>query len=332
MTRTTPPRPVDIAALFPELREHARPATRLHPRPGAPAVTDSSVGGPLLWPAGEPWPICPDDTHEIRWEVLPRLPDVLRRRELLGAAWARTPSGESLRITDEERAALPAPVEAAPPKLFREPIAMIPVAQLYRRDVPGFLGPDDTDLLQVLWCPLDHEELNYSPRVHLRWRRAAQVTEVLGAPPQPPVAEDSYLPEPCVLHPEQVREYPCLDLLPPELAARIQDWDDDDTYSFELSVADGWKLGGHPDWGLTDPEPIDCRRCGTPMRLLLCAASGEWDHETFSWRPAEDAGEPRYGSLHPRSGPTGVTIARGAALWIYTCPQSWEHPHRTTVQ
>jgi hypothetical protein len=48
MTRTTPPRRADIAAVLPELREHSLLATRLHPRPGAPAVADSSVGGPLL--------------------------------------------------------------------------------------------------------------------------------------------------------------------------------------------------------------------------------------------------------------------------------------------
>ncbi|MEU0600681.1 hypothetical protein ABZ484_20955 [Streptomyces sp. NPDC006393] len=51
---TTPPRPVDVTALFPELAPLARTATRLHPRPGSPTVHDSSVGGPLLWPADEP--------------------------------------------------------------------------------------------------------------------------------------------------------------------------------------------------------------------------------------------------------------------------------------
>ncbi|MFE5868156.1 hypothetical protein ACFQ6V_05790, partial [Streptomyces roseifaciens] len=52
--RTTPPRPVDVAAVFPQLAPLARTATRLHPRPGAPSPHDSSVGGPLLWAADEP--------------------------------------------------------------------------------------------------------------------------------------------------------------------------------------------------------------------------------------------------------------------------------------
>ncbi|MYS07021.1 hypothetical protein GTW71_11375, partial [Streptomyces sp. SID6041] len=62
---TTPPRPFDVTALFPQLALLARTATRLHPRPGSPTVHDSSVGGPLLWPADEPWPYCeePHDRH-----------------------------------------------------------------------------------------------------------------------------------------------------------------------------------------------------------------------------------------------------------------------------
>lgn len=58
MARTTPPRPVDVAGAFPRLRDHRATTTRLHPRPGSPSHTDSSIGGPLLWPAGEPWPYC----------------------------------------------------------------------------------------------------------------------------------------------------------------------------------------------------------------------------------------------------------------------------------
>ncbi|MFI1177327.1 hypothetical protein [Streptomyces melanogenes] len=52
--RTTPPRPVDVTALFPQLAPLARPAIRLHPRPGAPSPHDSSVGGQPLWPVDEP--------------------------------------------------------------------------------------------------------------------------------------------------------------------------------------------------------------------------------------------------------------------------------------
>ncbi|WP_354644118.1 DUF1963 domain-containing protein [Kitasatospora camelliae] len=63
MTRTTPPRPLDVAAAFPALGPYRREAVRLHPRQGDPGPRDSSLGGPLWWPAAEPWPLC--------WEVHP---------------------------------------------------------------------------------------------------------------------------------------------------------------------------------------------------------------------------------------------------------------------
>lgn len=107
MVRTTPPRPLDITALFPELREHSRTATRLHPRPGAPTVMDSSVGGPLLWPADEVWPVCDDaGAHEPYNLTTPAA--LHRRREILAAAEARgrLPGGDFLTV--EERAELDA--------------------------------------------------------------------------------------------------------------------------------------------------------------------------------------------------------------------------------
>jgi hypothetical protein len=58
--RTTPPRPLDVAAVFPQLAPLARPALRLRPRPGSPSPSpyDSSVGGPLLRPVNQPWLYC----------------------------------------------------------------------------------------------------------------------------------------------------------------------------------------------------------------------------------------------------------------------------------
>src|SRR3954468_3599301 len=59
MTRTTPPPRYDIAALFPELAPLAKQTIRLHPRPGPePPANASKLGGHILWPADEPWPLC----------------------------------------------------------------------------------------------------------------------------------------------------------------------------------------------------------------------------------------------------------------------------------
>ena len=69
MTRRTPPRPVDLAAVAPELAGFSRTTTRLHPRRGEPTVTTSSIGGPLRWPADEPWPVCSTE-YQVSWSEM----------------------------------------------------------------------------------------------------------------------------------------------------------------------------------------------------------------------------------------------------------------------
>jgi hypothetical protein len=36
-------------------------------------------------------------------------------------------------------------------------------------------------------------------------------------------------------------------------------------YASELSIAPGWKVGGWPPWGLTDPVARFCAACGAEM-------------------------------------------------------------------
>lgn len=193
-TRTTPPRPVDIAEVFPALAPLARPAVRLHPRPGSPTVHDSSIGGPLLWPAQQPWPRCylgHDGLHPL-----------------------------------------------------------VPVAQLYARDIPLLRPPGRADVLQVLWCPSEHDPDSSIP-IEVCWRTAADVTDVLTAPPEAFDAdEDLYVPEPCVLAPEQITEYPGSLELPQELRQQITDP--------ELWRAAGVDLDG------VDPGSSMTTRCPTP--------------------------------------------------------------------
>ena len=326
MSRTTPPRPVNITELFPALREHSATATRLHPRPGQPTIADSSVGGPLLWPSDEPWPVCTDgDAHYVH-EL--RTPATVRRsREIYAAATARAAAtGARYELTAEERAEVPAHDYSEPHDLVDQPIPFVPVAQLYRRDVPDIAGPDGADLLQVLWCPLDHMEEGYNPRVRLYWRRSADVTAPLAAAPEPPVVSDAYLPAPCVVHPEQVREYQYGGLLPEELDARITAWEEPAgrSYQLDLSLAPGWKVGGFANWSLTDPQPMHCAECGTAMTLLFTADSSEW-HRGGSWRPVEEPAE-------ASANPTDVTIGRGYALYVFGCPASFRHPPATAMQ
>ncbi|BEL03878.1 hypothetical protein Q0Z83_020690 [Actinoplanes sichuanensis] len=312
MAYTTPPRPVDIAALFPELRAYAATTTRLHPRPGGPTAADSSVGGPLLWPADEAWPFCHDRAKHYVSSL--HTPAVVRRsREIRAAAHGRD-------YTAAERAEMPGWDFSEPHHLVDQPIPLIPVAQLYRRDVPDFAGPDDCDLLQVLWCPLDHPADDYNPRVRVLWRRSADVTEVLGTPPEPPVVVEHYLPATCAVFPEQVTEYPSSDLLPDDLRERIDAWDEEeDLFHFHLSLVPGWKVGGYPDWSVgADPE-VTCVECGAKPVLLLAVSGGEWAREGDSWRPVEEP-------PHAEYNPPEVVIGRGWDLNVMRCPESFDHP------
>ncbi|MGA4847285.1 hypothetical protein ACOBQB_13850 [Streptomyces sp. G5(2025)] len=349
MTRTTPPRPLDVEALFPELAAHRGTTTRLHPRPGDPGVADSSVGGPLLWPVGEPWPVCTEPHTRDRGR---RPADIHRGRALLAAAWQRGPAGP----TEEERRLLGAWEEEQRVEGIADtdPLPMIGVAQLYRRDVPDLLeGPDGCDLLQVFWCPFDrHGPTGYSMSVQLRRHRSWEVTEVLRTPPEPQVVGfDGYVPEPCVLHPEQVDTYPFAGLLPEDLCARVYAWEEgleegaearedarEDAgegdvpeplgYQYDLSIPPGWRAGGFASWHLTDPSPMDCGACATPMELLLTIDSSEWDGGSASWTPQEEREETGF----QRACPTEVVVGRAGELNIFACPADPGHPHRWSIQ
>ncbi|MEU0770348.1 MULTISPECIES: hypothetical protein [Streptomyces] len=345
MSFTTPPRPFDITALFPQLAPLARTATRLHPRPGSPTLHDSSVGGPLLWPADEPWPYC-DEPHDSRAEPVVHTPDDVRilRRDRAAAAERRRLDPEAPQWTPEERATWE---RLANRPWFDGPIPLLPVAQLYARDVP-FPRPPEADLLQVLWCPFDHETAH--PRTALFWRSSATVTHVLDAPPEPPVVQrDCYLPEPCLFSPEQVTEYPHPSELDEELQDQLEDesrWesidpalyttyadDPGELYLNNLSTAPGWKTGGWTRWSLTDPKPRPCPACGTEQVPLLTLASSEWDGGSGTWIAEEDSTDTSPPPLGARDGRyTLIDIVGGYNLQLHVCPADPSHPHIELVQ
>ncbi|WEB45464.1 hypothetical protein MOV08_43410 [Streptomyces yunnanensis] len=160
-TRPRPlaPIPFEVEAVFPELTGTAREVTLLYPRAGQPGPGDSSLGGPLLWPADEPWPMCAAPDHYKP---------------------------------------LSAPVGP-------EPVAMVPVVQLYARDVPGLVFPAGTDLLQILWCPLIHEDDASAANPRLTWRSTALTAAraAVREPPRPHTADEEFLPRPCTLSPHR---------------------------------------------------------------------------------------------------------------------------------
>ncbi|MBV9381404.1 MAG: hypothetical protein JOY82_17970 [Streptosporangiaceae bacterium] len=327
----------------------ARIATRLHPRPGNPSPRDSSVGGPLLWPASEPWPHC-DGPHALDGLNPARsLADVRLERRIRAAAHGRSMTPQELE-TLRRIHPLPGPVTKAPvAQPYDGSIAMLAVAQLYARDVPGLRASAGADLLQVLWCPFDHPgDEEFMPKTALFWRSADTVADILTVPPEPAeVQYEGYVPEPCLLDPEQITEYPSLPELSEDLREPLGRWSTwqaagvtpDSSYAIapqefydnELSAAPGWKAGGWIRWGLTDPYDQPCPVCGTPAEPLLTIAWTEWDDSTHSWIPHEDRAAGISSSAYPAQ-PSGIQIARGYGQIVRVCPASPGHPHVQLMQ
>ncbi|MEU1540604.1 hypothetical protein ABZ461_21290 [Actinacidiphila glaucinigra] len=183
--------------------------------------------------------------------------------------------------------------------------AMVPVAQIFRRDVPGPWWPVGIDLLQILWCPNEHwdppaSQADVSPVVELRWRRAAAVLGPLTTSPPPSrYEEDGYLPQPCAITAERVTDFPFREELPADLRPRLEELvrETGDGGDVITRLA-GWKLGGWPTWHLAHPMVFACDDCGTAMTLMFTVAS---DDET------------------------GVVVGRSGDLRIFTCPADHRH-------
>ncbi|MFI2739517.1 hypothetical protein [Streptomyces sp. NPDC018711] len=325
MTRTTPARPVSVEAVFPELASYRGRTTRLHPRPGRPGMRDSHVGGPMLWPYGEPWPVC----HEPH------------RPETEGYAPAEIRSARAAGVWPRSRPWLDA---GAPGE--DGPVPFVGLAQFFRRDIPGLAaGPDGADLVQLFRCPFTHGP-HLERRYLLRWRQAAETERAerfLAAPPEVPMLRwEHELPEPCVLHPEEVDTYPWAedDTLPAPLIDLIDAWEDAQaaehgpdalSYQGDLSIPPGWRVGGFPSWASTGPMAIHCETCAAPMRLLLTADGYEMDASSHSWAPLEDRDPSLEGKASILSGqsigtPTRLRFGRDRDLHVFTCLTDPRHP------
>ena len=350
----TSPVPSDALARFPGLAKLGRTATRLHPRPGTVTARDSHVGGPLRWPVDEPWPTC-DTPYTAREEVPLPAELVARLHDAQARRTVRHVLAEGEAEVHDEIARLVGPgfsgwgsVNGGPvvgyryrPKPHPRPNPMVALAQLRAVDVPDLPRPGGADLLQVLWCPFDHDETSlHGPRLHLRWRREAEVTEILADPPTGDVGNDGYLPRPCRLHPEQIVEYPYPEELPNHLRAQVDDWEEEDEdrdedYDYvDTFMAPGWKVGGYAKWNVTDLLPTPCPRCAGPTTLALVIDSSEYDGGTRDrWCPVEerdvDGAHPDRLALQE---PTGVTVGRWGALRIFICPRCPDIPFRLDLQ
>ncbi|GAA5063510.1 hypothetical protein HNP84_008162 [Thermocatellispora tengchongensis] len=295
MTRTTPAPPVDVTAVFPWMTGYARTAVRLHPRPGAPGVHDSHIGGPLLWPEDEVWPTCARPLGRGRGPQDPPIPmagvaqffarDIPEipfpdGRDLLQVLWCPAVHvqddiwGPAIRLIWRRTAEIPEP-SGRGPAVAADSWAALPVEEDYLPR-PCVLHPE-----RVTEYPF-HQEL---PRDHMRalrrWRD--------------------------------------------ETGAR---------YQYLLSIAPGCKIGGWETWHSTDMYELPCEVCGTETEPLLQLDSTEWDGGTGPrWRPLEDRhlahGSPAY---RDACEPTSLTLGRCGSLTVFVCPADAEHGIRLSIQ
>jgi len=349
MIVTTPVARAGLLARFPELARYGRTATRLHPRPGLPSAQQSSVGGPLLWPGDEAWPTC-TLPHPVQKQRCETEEEAARRHghweETKRRQWAHVAELESLsdRIAPEVLARARASAATPPPvtvpgsvtwheyELLREPVRLVPVLQLHRGETSAVPFPDGTDLLQLLWCPSSHE--HHGPAARGFWRNAASVTDPLPVMPEPNhVQRDGFVPRPCLVHPEDVVEYPptCLaprhdehytrfGMMPAELEDAVRLWSEgqpeDADYDI-LSQAPGWKAGGW-DPCSADTGLLRTCACGARMRPLLSTSYSEWLH---LWPPQGDPGFV-WGDPARRQDrePTGINFTRSGDYLVLYCP------------
>ncbi|RKS09889.1 hypothetical protein DFP74_5634 [Nocardiopsis sp. Huas11] len=279
-----------VEEFLPELGPLRRGAVRLHPRRGEPGAHQSSVGGPLLWPEGEPWPLCTAE-HE---------------------AWGSEPSAG--------------------------PVPFVPVVQLFRSDAPDAGFPEGTDLLQVLWCPHDHEPA-LCPEPRVVWRETARIGAAAARRPVLDDAPAGSVPVPCVVHPEAVVEYPGWDDMGPAMArglwGRARRMEERTGWGYEehLSTAPGIKLGGYAS-GAQGSVAMDCGACGGGMDLLLTVASWEYDPASWKrWLPVEERtdadGERGPFSIEDGLGAQGVAglmLGDVGSVFVFECRRCPERP------
>jgi len=183
-------------------------------------------------------------------------------------------------------------------------LPLIPVLQLRADEFPELQFYPGTDLFQLLWCPLDHNE-TFMAKPFVFWRNSRHVSDPLSQMPHAEITNENYLPTPCRLHPERVTEFPHISELDEHMRSKLGTWDVQDAldgvfdtaetlYEWGLSVCPSNKVGGYVFW-VQSPEVPRCR-CGREMTHLLTLTDMEFDGGTYPrWLPLEDQrvwGEP----------------------------------------
>lgn len=245
---TTKPLPSELVAAFPEL--DLRSTVRLHPRPGHAVPSGNAIGGSLLWPEDEPWPLCPDDADplvvvlQLLCDDVPELagPRGCHLFQLLWCPKAHEATRYGPKIRTFWRREAVATVAAPPPAAADADDSFLPrPCRVFPERVVEL--PDASEL-----DPTTIERID-------RWI-AENVDRM--------EAHGHVWPLPDGVHPSTVANYSC-----------------------SFSTAPGTKVGGFPQWW-QDPEYPSCGQDHL-MEHLLTVACDEFDGGTWwRWLPSEE--------------------------------------------
>ncbi|MCZ8518989.1 MULTISPECIES: hypothetical protein [Paenibacillus] len=231
-----------------------------------------------------------------------------------------------VRITGSMQTPPPVPRELLCEE-HQEPL--IPILQLANADYPEIDFPDGRSLLRIVWCPRDHGEI-YEPYVKAYWGSSSEQNPWNSA---------------ISLNPETVIEYPHMeDLLAMNepLAHSIMEWqeelgeedeEDEAIYEYQLSVADGTKVGGYVNWIQFDETPT-CH-CSNAMEHLLTLSEAEFDGGTYSrWCPEElgDVWNLPYQERAVLQSPLGVSLGDMGKIYVFICHTCTSKPLQTVFQ
>ena len=217
------------------------------------------------------------------------------------------------------------------------PVPLIPVIQLFRRDMPRLASvgwPDGVDVLRVLWCPREHETPYWWPLPSIFWHTEADLDAGSTTLPGARVVDETLHPHACVLHPEpDVIEYTIWDAPQgfwPPLRQRGKAFEEATGLRFgsHLTVAPGTKVGGWPSWHQPPHWPV-CD-CGGQAEYLLSIQSYEFDgSESIRWTPLHDQdvvsqfyrdrSSVSFEVLEKIRNPHGLQIGRSGGLHIFIC-------------
>jgi hypothetical protein len=286
---------LDIAEIIPEFKSLGKTTVRLHPRVGTAGPQSSNLGGHILWPSREPWPVC--DTHETPFVPVLQLlkedvPEIGFQEhtdcfQLLWCPYDHDPvEGPSPWAFWRDRSQIENPrVELAP--------RTDPDALYFPR--PCLIHPE-----RVVEYPLSSE---LTTEIRSKIEQSLAIKELLA------IGQEKY---------RSAFGFPFSALT---------------LYDAFLSVADGTKVGGYPGW-VQDPWYPSCI-CGDTMEHLITFASFEFDGVTkVRWVPSEEQHAVAASSDQRKAVSSAPDWMFGDAgcLYVFICRACTDWPIRAHMQ